>query len=667
MLALGTLGQEIPGRRQVLNRARTLVILFGAAGVAWLAYWPGLSSGFIFDDFGNLSLLGDYGRVDDWNSFWLYLTSGFAGPTGRPLALLSFLIDSNTWPADPWPFKRTNLVIHLINGALLFAVSRGLAEAAALPRSRAVYCAFLVAGVWLFHPLWVSTTLYAVQRMTQLSALFTLAGLWAWISLRLRQPPVLNRRWLLCAPLIVAGVGTLAVLSKENGALLPVYIVTLEVTLFAHLDRCRGVQPSRAFTAWRWLCLGVPSLLVVLYLARSTWAFYGSQPESFEFTPLERVLTQARVLWEYIYQLAVPGPTPGGLWHDGIVLSTGLVSPWTTLPAVVGLIGLLVGAWLWRRRHPALSAAVLFFFAGHLIESTVIRLDLYYEHRNYLAAALGFFPVAVWWAQRIRIPHHLHWLLPATLILLLAIMTGMRSNLWAQPFQQALQWVEDRPGSPRAHHHLANLWRETDHIRHARSVNQRAIELAPKGLTWRISEVSYACMLNDDPDGATRQLIHLINQTGQTGKHARHRIKKLIHYLRSGSCPAYPTNAELLPLLRELRRAGGGDGKYNRLLVAAEAQTHLELGNKEKAIDRYRQVVRSTTRPSVQLGAAAKLATAGHHEAAVAILEMEPPRPSSRGPLRSKVRRWYLESTHYYDNERAHLRRTIEKKMDEQP
>ena len=93
--------------------------LAGLLLVAWLAYSPGLSGGFLFDDFVNLNAIGATGPVDDWPTFWRYVTSGSADPTGRPLAMLSFLLEARDWPADPHPFLRDNLILHLLNGLLL--------------------------------------------------------------------------------------------------------------------------------------------------------------------------------------------------------------------------------------------------------------------------------------------------------------------------------------------------------------------------------------------------------------------------------------------------------------------------------------------------------------------------------------------------------------------
>jgi hypothetical protein len=82
---------------QGLHRHRHLLGLFALLGLTWLAYHPGLSGGFLFDDYNNLDALGNNGPVASWPVFWRYLTSGTADPLGRPLSLLSFLIDARDW------------------------------------------------------------------------------------------------------------------------------------------------------------------------------------------------------------------------------------------------------------------------------------------------------------------------------------------------------------------------------------------------------------------------------------------------------------------------------------------------------------------------------------------------------------------------------------------
>ncbi|HSR64860.1 MAG TPA: tetratricopeptide repeat protein, partial [Xanthomonadaceae bacterium] len=238
------------------RRSWPLPALLALLFATWLAYAPGLSGGFLFDDYVNLDALGATGPVHDGAAFWRYLTSGSADPIGRPLALLSFLLDGRDWPADPAPFLRTNLFLHLANGALLFALLRLLGRRLDGPGARTEAIALFAAGLWLLHPLFVSTTLYIVQREAMLPATFTLLGLLAWVHGRTRLDAGARRAglaWMLGG----LALGTaLAMLSKANGILLPLLAWVLEATVL----RAGAARPlPRAF---RFGALVLPSAVV---------------------------------------------------------------------------------------------------------------------------------------------------------------------------------------------------------------------------------------------------------------------------------------------------------------------------------------------------------------------------------------------------------------------
>ena len=92
--------------------------------------------------------------------------------------MATFILDAVSHGPDTWWWKYQNLLIHLAAG-LLVAWLTALLAAAATERggSRPWLFGAVVASLWLLHPLQVSTVLYTVQRMTELSALFVLAGL----------------------------------------------------------------------------------------------------------------------------------------------------------------------------------------------------------------------------------------------------------------------------------------------------------------------------------------------------------------------------------------------------------------------------------------------------------------------------------------------------------
>jgi hypothetical protein len=137
-----------------------------------VAYWPGLNGPFVLDDFGSIAALGDRGGIVDWTTFKAFVFGGYSGPTGRPISLATFLIDANNWPAESWPFKRTNLVIHCLCGVFLGLLIQQILRLLRFENRDIQLLSIAAAGVWLLHPFMVSTTLYVVQPMAQLSTLF---------------------------------------------------------------------------------------------------------------------------------------------------------------------------------------------------------------------------------------------------------------------------------------------------------------------------------------------------------------------------------------------------------------------------------------------------------------------------------------------------------------
>lgn len=643
----------------------------GAVGLvlalAWLVYWPGLAGDFLFDDYSNLALLGMYGHIDSWQTFWLYLLSGFSGPTGRPLAHLSFLMDANFWPADAWPFKRSNLLIHLATGTMLFGLLRSLLLAAGQPLIRAGWVALLAMALWLLHPFWVSTTLYVVQRMAQLSALFTIAGLWLWVAWRWRNPPQGDWRTWLIALVSVWGFGLLAVLSKENGALLPAFVLVLEATVLSAMDVRRSRAVPASFRGLRWVVLGLPLLLLTLYMASAIPALVAGEAGGRAFTPLERLLTEGRILWDYVFNLVLPRPYSGGLFNDGIQLSTGLLTPWTTVLAWVAWLGVAIWAVRARRRYPLAAAAVLFFLAGHLLESTFWQLELYFEHRNYLPSMLLGLPLSVWWLTRARILKDIRVAVPVVLLVLLAAMTFMRANLWSSPYLQALKWVQVNPESPRAHQHLAGFWWGVGNYKEATRLNDRAIELEPNGLAWLVIRVMYQCAQDKPPAAALDKVESVLQAKGRVNSVGTYQTGKLFDHLMAGNCGALSEPDKMLAMITRLQQAVSPTeanthhiGSFEQLLLQRRAALRLQKDQAQAAYHNLRKLLASSDQPRLQLRGASMLASAGHYQLAIDLLdESLAPQPKPGGFSMQRLRNAYLQQTHYYETERRILRETI--------
>jgi hypothetical protein len=206
------------------------VIVLTLVITAWI-YWQGLHGPFLLDDFSNITS----GYVADFNleEILYSLTHNDSGDLGRPVSMLSFLFSGIVHGQGTWGYKYHNLMIHLLNGLLIFWLLIKL-----LPHlsnkcdfRKAVLVAGATAVFWLIHPLQVSTVLYVVQRMAQLSTFFILAALLAYVFAR-EQSNISNWRFYLLAYLAFPLFTLLAVFSKENGVLIPVYLLMIEYIVF---------------------------------------------------------------------------------------------------------------------------------------------------------------------------------------------------------------------------------------------------------------------------------------------------------------------------------------------------------------------------------------------------------------------------------------------------
>lgn len=431
-------------------------------------YALGLNSGFYLDDFGNLSELAE---VEN-NGFFYYVFSGFAGPSGRPLSLLTFALQYPAWPDNPAAFKAVNLALHCANGILVWLISARLIRPLEQDRGRRRLFVFFTTAMWLLHPLQLSTVLYVVQRMTLLSALFTLAGLWAYLHCRdeVIQRPGPRAYLKFMAP--VALCLLLAILAKENGILLLLYIIVIEKTLYA--SRGAGLKNGLL------LVLALPLFALLVYLLRDLDGLIASY-EFRPFTLAERLLTQPSVLLIYLKNILLPMYGAYGLYHDDFPVSAGLLAPPYTLLAVAALFLLFLAGLGFRKSAPVFGFAVLWFLAGHALEASFVNLELYFEHRNYLPLlgilfGLNYLLLKFIKRRRYRLSAGLAGLVYGALVMGAFY---LEVTLWSEPRLQALEWVKNHPDSERVLTNLAYEFAESGEYEQVIGVYTRLEQLKP--------------------------------------------------------------------------------------------------------------------------------------------------------------------------------------------
>ena len=409
-------------------------------------YWPGVGGAFFYDDYSNLNHLSG---INNFGQFIEFVISGHAGPLGRPVALLTFALQSAYWPGSGGYLLGTNIVIHVCNAVLVFYLCRQLrllCNSTIETHREDNEFAFIAATFWAFSPILASTSLILVQRMTGLSALFVLLGLLGYIHCYTHFKSHPRRRLLMQAAIL--GVATfLSALSKENGVLLPSLVFAVEVAL---------LKNTVVANQYRNIRLGVLGLSVIVFLVYlSPFSRPWFEVNEFRgFSSWERVQGEMVILWRYIYLTFFPKIAYFGPFQDQV----GVVYPVRVV--ILGALAwlLLTGvAFSLRQRAPWLWFAVLWFLIGHMLESGPLLLEPYFEHRNYIPL-LGI-ATLVAYASIVAIKH---WGQIARLAIygyltILAAILFTLTNLWGKPLDAANFWVETNPGSIRAVVHQVNL------------------------------------------------------------------------------------------------------------------------------------------------------------------------------------------------------------------
>jgi protein O-mannosyl-transferase len=417
------------------------------AMLAALVLLPGLGGAFLLDDEPTITDNPAVQITDLSTASLMQAAYGFkVGGGSRALPMLTFGLDYWRAGLDPAAFKATNILIHALTAIALACFFRLVLAMSGWPRKRAELMGAALALTWAIHPLQVSSVLYIVQRMQTMGTLFLILALWAY--LKMRQAQIAGERSRQYG--VITGLAwVLALASKEDSILLPAYALALELTVL----RFRAAQPGLAKGLRRAYMLatlvGGAIFLAIVVPRYWHWDAYPTR----DYSSWERLLTQTRVLAMYLSQILFPLPSHLPFHYDWLQPSRGLLQPWSTLPSVLLVLGMLGAAWLVRVRRPMFALGVFLFFAGHFITSNVVGLELAFEHRNHfplIGAVLAIGDLLVGAIARMRLQRRAA---IAAFVLLLAALGGatlMRATTWGSPLGFAQAGTRIAPQSERA-------------------------------------------------------------------------------------------------------------------------------------------------------------------------------------------------------------------------
>jgi hypothetical protein len=301
--------------------------------VVALCYANSLPNDFVGDDFpivaSNPALRSISPLQFLKSSYW---TKDQAAGIYRPLTVLSLSVDYALWHRWPPGFRFVNLLIHGLNGWLLFLLAKSIVGPGAAPIAAAL--------IYIAHPVHTEAVTTIVGRSELLGVCFFLSG---WLCFR-RGRTV----W-------AAAFFLLSVLSKETAIVFPA-VIALDIFFST------GCTVRKAVEAWK--KLSAVAVAELAYLSLRYWVLGGlgvpaaTQYQGGTLTYIERWMTSGRVFLRYLRLVLTPVDLVGD--YDFNTIPIAHPADWDAWLGLVLVVAVVAVAWSFRHRNWPVSMGLLF-------------------------------------------------------------------------------------------------------------------------------------------------------------------------------------------------------------------------------------------------------------------------------------------------------------------
>ncbi len=400
----------------------------------------------------------------------------------RIFSFFTFALNFYFGGLDVFGYHLVNLIIHILSGVFLYWFILLTFQTPFLRErygSTSFPIALLTSLIFIVHPIQTQSVTYIVQRMASMAGMFYLLSFSLYIKGRITKGS---------ARFLFFGGGILTYLlgffSKENVAILPLFVALFEFYFFQNFDLSpKGKKVAFSLLAGLLILLGLGFLFLGERYLKVVIEGYKFR----SFTMGERVLTQFRVVLFYLTLLVYPHPSRLNLDHD-FLLSKSLLDPPSTLISLLIIVG-LIGFSLWKaKENPLLSFFTLWYFGNLMIESSIFPLEMVFEHRLYLPSVGPFFLFSLLvfrWIERWGMKTKWIWVVPFLIIIPLSLGTYQRNSVWKSELELWRDCVQKSPHKGRSHHNLGFVYYEMGWLDEAQRELEKSLRLDPNyALSW---------------------------------------------------------------------------------------------------------------------------------------------------------------------------------------
>lgn len=466
------------------ERSQVIFLLFCMAVVTLAIYSKTVHYPFHFDD--EIHILNNPNIKFTEFSFNQLKKVFFGISRQRPVAMLSFGLNYFFHGYQTFGYHAVNIIFHFSNGVLLFFLIRKTADRlqSCTSKDKSIgkvsenLFPFFCSLLWLAHPIHTSSVTLITQRMNLMAAFFYLSSMLFYIEARVQsthsKKTVKSSLFFFCSFFCAL----FALGSKEISIMLPFLLLLYEYFFFQDLNTDWLKKNAWHLLLITLLIAGVFSFIIVQIIEFDPLDYIRQNFILRDFTMAQRVLTEFRVVLFYIMLLLFPHPDRLNFDHN-FELSLSLTNPLTTLLSLLIISGLLAISIFSAKKERLLSFGILWYFGNLLIESSILPLEIIYEHRTYIPSMLPCVVITAYVFRFLK-SRKASSVILLSVVLLFAFWGFDRNSVFKSPIALWKDCVSKSPGKSRPYTNLGRALTEMGRNEDALHFYNKALQLNPQ-------------------------------------------------------------------------------------------------------------------------------------------------------------------------------------------
>jgi len=472
----------------------------------------------------------------------------------RPLLSFSYWLNYQSSGTESYAYHLTNVFLHFLGSIVIGLVAAKLLTLGGTTGRERNILSVIAGGLFLLHPMQTESVAYVASRSEVLSVLLYFSGFAVFLYRRTESITIL--RSLAIVALFAAAIST-----KEHTLTLAALLLMADY--FWGLGGIRKNWPLYGILA----IAGAWGAFVVGRVLKGASTAGFNVPG---LTPTTYFFTQCRVIWTYVRLFFLPA---GQNVDPDVAVSASLLDH-GAIAGLLGLVALVVAAWIYRKRFPLAAFGVFMFILLLAPTSSFIPIsDVQAERRLYLPF-LGLVLICLEFLRRLKWSQMVG--AGVAILAVCSVLTYQRSQVWASPIDLWKDAAAKSPKKWRPRFQLAYAYYDAGDFARASDAYEAASHLEPPGFNLL---VDWALAL--DAQGKPQEALIKLQQASMLESSAH--VQALIGMV-------YAKQSKWQEALAALERAEKIDPRFD-VTYLYRGNIYEAAGDKASAAAQYQRAI----------------------------------------------------------------------------